>query len=1094
MAICYSKLLYSFTTVVGNVQRLETCFFCGLDEIRPHLGRQDVQQINPRSKHQATSDTPTLRSFIHQLFQIQGKQSMLGRSVIAAAFIAASTVSGVSYGQSAEQLDRIQDMPALDGGGVSTTFKAARENGGRLVRVVVILSADSVATARSKVVSKKIGAAETDAVEKAAIAQQASIKPLLVAKGAKILAQYQHALNGVKIDVEKSKIAELAALPGVVSVLPVGLHDMSNVRSVPFVGAPAVWSGVPGFRGENVKIAIIDTGIDYTHANFGGPGTIAAFNAAAATSTAPANPAYYGPGSPKVKGGIDLVGDSYNANPNDAAYQPTPHPDPNPLDCNGHGSHTAGTAAGLGVLNNATYTGQYNTAAYSQPFTIGPGVAPKADLYAVRVFGCAGSTDVVTDAIDWAVANNMDVISMSLGSDYGVATSSDSVASQNAANAGITVVAASGNSGPAPYITSSPGAGNAVIVAAAMDGTASIAGVTIALNTGVSILAQNSNLAPLPSGSLPIYVLRNTDGSVSFGCSESEYVDATIRGKLIVAVRGSTCARIDRATFGQRHGAAAVALINNAAGYPPIEGPIPNVTIPFMGVLTTDQAKLLAATSATLSPGTIANPGFETTASFSSGGPRFGDSAFKPSVAAPGVSVFSTLSGSGTGGLFESGTSMSTPHVAGVAALVRQAHPGWSELAQRAAIVQTADRVQKLNYSPRLDGSGVLQAVPAVGTQAVVLGTLNNPEPLSFGFTEFTGFSLNSGKTIDVRNNGTTAVTFNVKATPAGGATHIMGLASSTVTVPPLSDTTLAVKLAVQASNVGLTHPAGTTNAFRDVAGTLTFTPTSSTVNGGATLTVPYYMVTRVRSLIAVSHNVPSNASPSATLTVTNPGAQVPGTADFYAWGLQGTPQANDYNIDTRAVGVQSFQATATDYAVVFAVNTFKRVSNFAPTEFDIALDIDGDGQIDYYVIGTNVSSFVSSQPSGRFASAVYNARTGALGPVRFADSPTDSTTFLLTVLASEMGLSASKPRFRYQLTSYAPDGTSYSMPGIGAYNVFNPAISTGQFVTVPPNGTATVPVAINAAERALTPMLGVMAVSMDNLNGVSQADLIPVP
>lgn len=1053
-----------------------------------------MQQINPWSKPHAPSDVPTLRSFIHQLFQIQGKPSMLGRSVIAAAVIVASAASGLSYGQSAEQLGRIQDMPSLDGGGVSTTFRAARENGGRLIRVVVILSADSVATARSKVVAKKISAAETDAVEKAAIAQQASIKPLLVAKGAKILAEYQHALNGVKIDVEKSRLAELAALPGVVSVLPVGLHGMSNVHSVPFIGAPVVWSGVPGFRGENVKIAVIDTGIDYTHANFGGPGTIAAFNTAAANSAAPANPAWFGPGAPKVKGGIDLVGDSYDANPGDPTYQPVPHPDPNPLDCNGHGSHTAGTAAGFGVLNNATYTGPYNSAAYSQPFTIGPGVAPKADIYAIRVFGCAGSSDVITDAIDWAVANNVDVISMSLGSDYGVATSSDAVASQNAANAGITVVAASGNSGPAPYITSSPGSGNAVIVAAAMDGTASISGVTMALNTGVSILAQNSNLAPLPSGSLPIVVLRNSDNSVSFGCSESEYVDSQIRGKLVVAIRGSTCARVDRATFGQLHGAAAVALINNAAGYPPIEGPIPNVTIPFLGVLPTDQAKLLAATSTTLSPGTIANPGFETTASFSSGGPRFGDSAFKPSVTAPGVSVFSTLSGSGTGGLFESGTSMATPHVAGVAALVRQAHPGWSELAQRAAIVQTADRVQKLGYAPRLDGSGVLQAVPAVATQAVVLGTLNNPEPLSYGFTEITGFSFNSGKNIDIRNNGTTPVTFNVKATQAGGISHVIGLASPTVTVPPLSDASFGVKLAVQAANVGLTHPAGTTNAFHEVAGTLTFTPTSSTVNGGATLTVPYYMVARARSLIAVSHNVPTNASPSATLTVTNPGAQVPGTADFYAWGLQAPAQPNDYNVDTRAVGVQSFPTSATDAAVVFAVNTYKPVSNFAPTEWDIAIDIDGNGTIDYYVIGANVSAFISSQPSGRFASAVLNATTGVLGPVRYADSPTDSSTFLLTVLASEMGITAANPRFRYQVTSYSPDGSSYSMPGTGAYNVFNPAISTGQFVTVPPNTSATVPVAINTAERAITPMLGVMAVSMDNLNGTPQADLIPVP
>jgi len=77
-------------------------------------------------------------------------------------------------------------------------------------------------------------------------------------------------------------------------------------------------------------------------------------------------------------------------------HQPVPHPDPNPLDCNGHGSHVAGTAAGTGVLaNGATYTGTYDaTTVSSNSWTVGPGVAPKADIYSIRVFGCNGSTDV----------------------------------------------------------------------------------------------------------------------------------------------------------------------------------------------------------------------------------------------------------------------------------------------------------------------------------------------------------------------------------------------------------------------------------------------------------------------------------------------------------------------------------------------------------------------------------------------------------------------------------------------------------------------------------------------------------------------------
>src|SRR5438094_7653527 len=129
-------------------------------------------------------------------------------------------------------------------------------------------------------------------------------------------------------------------LPGVVAIRQVARYKIENAQTVPYIGTPAVWGGSPGFHGENIKIAVIDTGIDYTHANFGGPGTTDAYNAALTTDTLPANPTMFGPAAPKVKGGTDLVGDDYNADPNDPHYQPTPHPDTNPLDCNGHGSHT----------------------------------------------------------------------------------------------------------------------------------------------------------------------------------------------------------------------------------------------------------------------------------------------------------------------------------------------------------------------------------------------------------------------------------------------------------------------------------------------------------------------------------------------------------------------------------------------------------------------------------------------------------------------------------------------------------------------------------------------------------------------------------
>src|SRR5262249_145853 len=124
-------------------------------------------------------------------------------------------------------------------------------------------------------------------------------------------------------------------------------------------------------------------------------------------------------------------------------------------------------------------------------------------------------------------------------------------------------------------------------------------------------------------------------GGVSLGCDPAEYVAAGVAGKLVVTVRG-VCARVARAIFGQQAGAAAVAMINNASGYPPYEGPITEnphtgipypVTIPFLGVkglspASGDGAALVAAASGTFTTTTIANPTFRHFASFSSAGPR----------------------------------------------------------------------------------------------------------------------------------------------------------------------------------------------------------------------------------------------------------------------------------------------------------------------------------------------------------------------------------------------------------------------------------------------------------------------------------------
>ncbi len=982
---------------------------------------------------------------------------------------------------------------------IQTSRPPPGANAKERVHVVVTMTADSVASVRARTPDHTISGEARHEVERQAREQHASIEPAIAARGGRVLAHFHSALNGMRVEVARDEVAGLAALPGVVEVVPVGRYHLNNSVSVPFIGAPAVWQGTPGFRGENIKIAVIDTGIDYTHANFGGPGTPAAYAAAHAASVSAADPALFGPNAPKVKGGYDFVGDNYDPGSPDPAKN-TPMPDPNPLDCQGHGSHTSGTAAGFGVANNGTtYQGPYDSAAYQQGFLIGPGVAPKADLYALRVFGCAGSTNVVTEAIDWAVANNMDVISMSLGADYGGARTADSIASDNAAKAGISVVAAAGNAGPQPYILGSPAAASGAIAVAATDAHSGFPGEALGLTPGTTIEALDSN-GIAAGGSLAVVVLPDTKHTgrfgISLGCDPAEYAAAGVAGKLVVTVRGS-CARVDRAIYGQQAGAAAVVMVNSAAGYPPFEGPITsnpdtgqkfNVTIPFLGVLAKDAGAITAASATTLTANSIPNPGFRSAASFSSGGPSYGDSAFKPNVTAPGVAVVSTLVGSGNQGTTESGTSMATPHVAGVAALARQAHPRWEERELRAAVTESASPNALVDYTPRIEGAGLVQAVGATATQVVATGE-GRVGALSFGFRElFEDFQ--DTRELSIRNHGHSPAVFNVTATPVGGSPHTVAFSSTTVSVNEDDDATLRVTLSVPAATVGSTHDSSGSPAYQEVAGYVTLTPTDPSMNNGVSLTVPYYLVPRARSNVRATLGGEDGLT---SVRLANRNGVTTGFGDFYAWGLQSPPQGLTY-FDPRAVGVQSNQVPSRplDRLLVFAVNTHTRFSNPARGEFDILIDVNGDGIPDFDLVAVDLGVVTSGRPNGQMAVVLFNLATGR-GSINFlADAPTDGSTALLPVWASRLGLTPAHPRFTY--TATASDnfaGTTVALPGAASFNAYSPSVSTGMVIPVDPNGSVQVPFSVDPVEFAKTPALGIMVVTEDNAAGSSQADLL---
>src|SRR3989454_634390 len=438
------------------------------------------------------------------------------------------------------------------------------------VTVVVQLAGDSVAEQQGSA-GRKLDRDEKERIKGQLRSQQDGLHGSIESLGGTVVASYQVAYNGIKVRIAHDRVKELAALPGVVAVRPLQLMKPDNVRGIPLIGTPLVWQSL-GLHGEGVKIAIIDTGIDYTHANFGGPGTTAAYAAAFANGTLPlpADSTLFGPNAPRIKGGIDLVGDDYDASappflPDGKTPNPklTPHPDPNPL-----------------------------------------------------------------------------------GSTFGSKDDPSAVASTNAAKAGVIVVASAGNAGPSPYVIGSPSTADGAISVAAGE-TPPGANITAG---SLTVPAINANGVALSgTATYEIKVLR---GANVFGCSVDAFGGPNSLlplGSTIVVVnrdRG-TCARVAKAIYGQKAGAAAVVMVNDATSFPPFEGPITsnpdtgeafNVTIPFLGVkgpasnASSDGAKLrLAAdgTATTVAAAALANPNFTGFASFTSGGPRGADNSLK---------------------------------------------------------------------------------------------------------------------------------------------------------------------------------------------------------------------------------------------------------------------------------------------------------------------------------------------------------------------------------------------------------------------------------------------------------------------------------
>ena len=758
---------------------------------------------------------------------------------------------------------------------------------------------------------------------------QASVRSRLSqpATKATVLFETSNVYAGIAIRTDASRLADIAAIPGVKGIHRLVPKERSNFISVPLIKAPAAWVDA-GKTGQGVTLGIIDTGIDYTHADFGGPGTVAAYQAAQAAKDAGQAAVY--PDPAKVAGGYDFAGNAYN--PSDPATA-TPAPDDNPLDCStaGHGTHVAGTAGGYGVTaGGTTYRGPWDASTPFDTMGIGPGVAPKVTLYALKVFGCEGPTDLVVDALDWAVdpngdgdfSDHLDVVNMSLGSSFGSPEDPDSVASDNTVDVGVSVVASAGNSGDLYEVTGSPGdATKALSVAASRDRgeitdgfSATIAGTSANYPASLSQAypwttgpgVTNGTVVQLGDWTQAPSADNNTDG-----CDPLSSADAAkVAGKIVLlqwndndAMRrcgsaGRTGHAADAGATGAILGSQVDLFGPGILGVEAIPAALSNAT----GTNALHEALLAGKTvTATLNyalhnairniiPVGPSDP-TDMLTDFTSRGTALAGNV-KPDVSAPGESIFSAAVATGNEGASYSGTSMAAPVTAGLASLMVEAHPTWTAEEIKAGIMNTADHDLYLDpglTGPRYDvlraGAGRIDAIAAVRND-VVAYVVDDPGAVSvsFGVMNVTKPTTVT-KTVriaDKRASGS-AQTYALSVQDVNalaGATY--SLSTSSVTLSPGGRKDVKVTLTVDPSK--LVHKADPTitldpleigimrDFLTDASALLTATPAP----GGTVLRVPLFAAPRPASAMSGGSSVQVRGTgPLQTGTLTLRGTQV---------------------------------------------------------------------------------------------------------------------------------------------------------------------------------------------------------------------------
>jgi uncharacterized protein (TIGR03437 family) len=630
---------------------------------------------------------------------------------------------------------------------------------------------------------------------------QESMKTALRSRGIRVTGSAHTLLNAIFVDASPAGAEQIKSLAGVAQVAPMHVFHRSLDRAEQLINVPAAWSLLGGTTnaGAGVKIGIIDTGIQATHPAFQDasltpppgfpvcqvlyPGTAGAQWIDCTTADATKGFPLCDSATCSYTNNKVIVARSYVPVLTEADAADSRPDDASPRDRVGHGTAVAMAAAGV------TSVGPADTIT---------GVAPKAFLGSYKVFGSSDvndftSGDVVIQALEDAYNDGMDIVVLSLGApafsgpldrgrtcglSLGQYCDPEAYAVELAVTqAGMVVVAAAGNLGqtglpsqPGLGTMSSPGdAPSAIAVAATTNSHSWGNALTV---SGLASYHSRFGDGPLPAGMVSGPLGDVASAGDPLACTAPP--DQSLTGLFVLVARG-TCTFALKVQGIQAAGAAGVIITNNP-GDDTLLSPsgLGGTAIPTVFVGYDDGAAIRSylgtnpKATVSIDPAFLAFDvtTFNQVAPFSSHGPTTGTAALKPDVAAVGVDLY--LAGqtydpngelySASGFLVSQGTSFSTPQIAGVAALVKQANPELSALQIKSSVVNTAteDLTENGSLASVLAvGAGKANAAFAVGNTLMV-----TPANASFGVVKAATLPLTQQFLLS--NSGTAPLTLSV--------------------------------------------------------------------------------------------------------------------------------------------------------------------------------------------------------------------------------------------------------------------------------------------------------------------------------------------